>query len=358
MSRIPLPSNFSQMMQQAFNTTLQEYPRDQLAKQQLAQQALQHAQDLAVRKQLLASQLQRAADVHNQILAQQKSQQAWNNYLQKAMTGGQAPPAVTPTSMPADIGTGVPFMRKDQYAQELVQHPQLQAQAQQSLASDPNTMQTTSAQGQAAQQSVNDPYGQLRQFLQNPITQIRAMQAGVKLPTIPETQQEKLQQAVEIARARAQATQEARTGDMPSRQTITNAQTVVQATKNILPDLNDMIAGKHKFGITDISRDKRADYYGQIKSMADQILKINGLSSTNENLAMMMASLERQTGETYPAYINRLKGVRDKVLRRYDNAADVIRTHKVSTPDLHSESTPDLSKLSNAELEKIAEGKE
>lgn len=338
-TRIPLPGNMIDTLMKGVDTGSTVYSRamQPILEREKQKQLEAHFQEqLKLQKAAAGRAAQAAADAHRKMdpmyeINQYQALENWIKGQQGApQAGGQMPESQQPAPT-QEMGQGM-GMFSPQGMQEAQQAPMPNAPA------------------------AGNPMGGLNMDLLKSHPMLRGFakkHLGFDpLAAVPQTPEEKQAAAIDLFKQKEVIKQQNKGGETPTNTVLTQNQQALQGIDTVLPMIDEMIKHPEKvYGRSDFDRSKRAAYNAKTSGMIDTLVAAQQLPKVQASIDLVEQQIRRGTGESTPAYIERLKDLRKDLAARRGKAQSVVKSRKINT-----NAQEDISQMSDDQLRQLAGG--
>lgn len=306
-SGLPMPMNPMEAFSKGFGMT-DNLMQSLLNRAQLAETAKYHKGQLGIQQQ-----------------AQNRLQQQWDQeqqdraMIQQLMSGHPMQQMQMPTQ---EYGQGMGM-----FTPEGMQQAQQEAQQQQ-------------PQGDGLEALRQSPFGRMlakKNYGFDPAA------------PMPETPQEKQERAMQLFKQKEEYKSQSKGGNIPTPEVVTMHQKMMSGLDSVLPQLDQLIAGKVP-GATTFSPSSNAAYKAKTGGLIDTLMAAQGLPKVKESIHIVADQIRRQPFESIAAYKKRLESLKSDLLEQRKRSQDVLKLRQIGSESLDA--------MSDAELQAIAGGGE
>lgn len=169
-------------------------------------------------------------------------------------------------------------------------------------------------------------------------------QFGYDPLAMPQTPEEKNAAALDLFKQKEAIKQANKSGDIATNKVLTQNQQAVQAIDTVIPMIDELINNPDSiYGAWDFSPSKKAAYNAKTGGMIDMLVAAQSLPQVQESVNLVEEQIRRGTGEDKDAYKKRLQEFRKDLLARKKKSVGVVDSKKVDTSVVTPEETKTLN---------------
>ena len=154
------------------------------------------------------------------------------------------------------------------------------------------------------------------------------------LAQIPQTPQEKQADALDLFKQKEALKNTNKGGNTPTNTVLTQNQQSLQGIDTVLPMLDELITSKNIPGVMNFNPNTNATYNAKTSSMIDTLVAAQQLPKVQASIDLVEEQIRRKFGESVDNYKTRLKGLKEDLIKRRENSANVVNSRKINANNL------------------------